>query len=217
MLKLNYQIHLILNSKYRLLVHLVVIFFIYTMIYGGKFVLCMDDNSNWIEVPRVAESKEPVRPSEQIIALRRNIQAFADSRASLLEQINKKNQLIDELRGDKDFLERSNLELRRQNGALGHTIHDLRVQVAELRDEVSELKEISDNNYNAYKEQCKLNGRLGHSIGELRQEISATTIENETLYEENSSLKDQLQVERNRVDNLRRALAEKKKILKTIK
>lgn len=132
------------------------------MIYSGKFALCMNDNSSLVETPIVAEAKGPVKPSEQVIALRKNIQAFADSHVSLLEKIREKDQTIDELTFERSYLRETNLELRRQNGSLGRTIHELREKVAELDNEAEE-------HYNAYKEQCRLNGHLGRRISEYKQ------------------------------------------------
>lgn len=158
------------------------------MIYTGKFALCMNDNSDWVEIPRIAEAKEPVRPSEQVIALRRNIQAYADSHASLLEKIGKKSQTIDELTFERSYLRESNLELRRQNGSLGRTIHDLRVQVAELREEVTDLRDVANNNYNAYKKQCIASGHAGQHVHELKQELYTAKQKIERLQTSNKLL-----------------------------
>lgn len=51
---INYIAHKILNSNYRLFIHLVLVFVFYSFFYGNKLILCMnEDTSNHIvKIPR---------------------------------------------------------------------------------------------------------------------------------------------------------------------
>lgn len=93
MLTLKYFAHLILHSRYKLFINLFVISIIYIFLYSDKVIYCMNTNPDIGEIPPVAEAKETHRPSHQVIALRRNIQAYAGTLASHLES---RDQIIDE-------------------------------------------------------------------------------------------------------------------------
>src|SRR5690606_4168892 len=43
---INYKIHLILHSKYKLFYHFTIIFLIYCMFYGDKLIYCMIEDNN---------------------------------------------------------------------------------------------------------------------------------------------------------------------------
>lgn len=161
MITLNYYIHLLLTSKYKILIHLIFILFVYLTFYGYNYAFCMNNTNNIIEAP----VNEVI--NSQAEDLRREISAYAESHASLLEEIDRKNQLIQSLLDSGKRKSSQILELRRQNGALGRTIHELRENVANLEKE-------ADDYYYAYKEQCKLNGHLGHRISELKQRLQET-------------------------------------------
>ena len=56
----------------------------------------MNDNPDIVETPTVAETKEEVRPSHQVLALKNEIEKFAGSQADLLEQISKQDEIIED-------------------------------------------------------------------------------------------------------------------------
>lgn len=58
MLKLNYFIHLLLISKYRLLIHIVILALIYLSIYGDNIIYCMNENTDAIPSPKRPRSPE---------------------------------------------------------------------------------------------------------------------------------------------------------------
>lgn len=93
---INYQIHILLNSKYKLIINLFIIFIIYISL-SSNINYCMNENSNIIETPIIAEAKEEVRPSHQVLALKNEINAFIGPQLDLLEQIEKQTNEIKKL------------------------------------------------------------------------------------------------------------------------
>ena len=221
MLHLNYQIHKILNSKYRVFINLFFILLIYSFIYGDKLIYCMNENTTASDIPVRAEEKET--QSHQVQALMREVRSYAGSQIYLLEHIVDTEKTVDFMLEKYQEQQQANKALLNSLGqeeVLHEKIRSQAKTIGRLGNRIGELKPLAqETEYyrELYTEQCRLNGKLGHTIGELRQEISATTVENEALYDTNSRLTDQLKVERNRVDNLRRALALKKELLKNIK
>lgn len=159
-LNITYFSHLLLNSKFRLLIHLFIVLFIYSASYGYNFIYCMNNTNNIIEAP----VNEAI--NSQAEDIRREVSAYANTQASLLEEIDRKNKFIQDLLQDNNRHRTANLELRKQNGSLGRTIHELRANV-------SNLSKIANNNYNAYKEQCIASGHAGQHVHELKQELNA--------------------------------------------
>lgn len=115
---LNYIAHVLLSSKYRLVYYFTIIFLIYFTFYSDKIVYCMTNdndngseisslcdfdhifdfgNPNIVETPTVAEAKEPIRPSHQVIALANEIKSFAGTQIPLLEQIAEQKKTIEAL------------------------------------------------------------------------------------------------------------------------
>ena len=92
--KLNYNIHLLLTSKYKIFINLFIIFVIYSFLYGNKIIYCMNDNINSVETPIMAEAKASARPSHQVQALMEEIRSYTGSQLHLLENIEQKEVLI---------------------------------------------------------------------------------------------------------------------------
>lgn len=85
MLKLNYIAHILLSSKYRLIITLSIYTLIYILLKNNHAVYCMTENDL---VPTIAETKSirpKLQPSHQVIALREEIKEFAGSQATLIE------------------------------------------------------------------------------------------------------------------------------------
>lgn len=156
--KLKYKTHLLLNSKYRLFIHLFIISLFYLCIYGDNIIYCMNGSNNLVEAPTSQTSHS------QSEDLRREITAYVGSHVSLLEEIDRKNEYLQHLLQISKRKSLEIIELRKQNGALGHKIHDLREDIANLEDEANSF-------YDAYKKQCKISGRLGNQVGDLKQEL----------------------------------------------
>lgn len=114
MLQLNYTTHLLLNSKYRLFINLAVIFIFYSLLYGNKIIFCMNDNTAPIEAPIVAESKESVRPSHQILALKNNIINYLDPQDDLVKELTSLNGNIIFKTRHVEFLEKKKLWLEEE-------------------------------------------------------------------------------------------------------
>jgi len=90
--QIKYQIHLILQSNYKLLINLVIFSILYLSIYGQQqIVFCMTEG----EVPIIAEAKSIA--SHQVQALKREIIEYANLQAPLLEQIEAQNKEIAKL------------------------------------------------------------------------------------------------------------------------
>lgn len=155
-LKINYLLHTLLHSRYKLIINLFITIVIYTVIYSTNYAFCMNNTNNIIDISPNLDT------NSQAEDLRREISAFADSQATLLEKIDTKNKSIQELIQTSNRQRLEILELRRQNGALGRTIHD-------LRETITDLEKEADDYYNMYKGQCKLNGHLGRRINEYKQ------------------------------------------------
>lgn len=101
----------------------------------------MNENFNSVEVPQVAEVKESIRPSHQLLALKNEIQQLAGSQTQLLEELDAKNQII----------EQQNMTIKRQQAIINNYKKALSEQ--ELRINNLEL-DINGNAWRAgYKQQ----------------------------------------------------------------
>lgn len=89
---IKYYSHLILHCKHRILIHLFIIFTIYAMAYSTNYAFCMTENS---DIPQIAEAKDIIRPSHQVLALKKEITDFAGNYITMLEE---KNAIIDHLK-----------------------------------------------------------------------------------------------------------------------
>lgn len=159
--KVNYLLHTLLWSKYRLLINVLIILTIYILLYSTNYAICMNNSNNIVDMP-VSQSSH-----SQSEDLRREITTYVESHVSLLEEIERKNEHIQQIFQNNNRKTLQIIELRKQNGALGHKIHDLRDNVANLQDDANSFYDT----YEAYKRQCKISGRLGNQVGELKQEL----------------------------------------------
>lgn len=107
---IQYQIHLLLINKYRLFIHLSIIFTIYSLFYSNNIIYCMNDNPDIGSLPITAESKIPHRSSHQILALKREISSYANSQAHLLERVDEQACIIAEQKQTIEYLEAKNRE-----------------------------------------------------------------------------------------------------------
>lgn len=51
--------------------------------YDNKIIYCMNENPDMISAPAPAETKTPVRPSHQVLALKREIVDYAGTQAQV--------------------------------------------------------------------------------------------------------------------------------------
>lgn len=176
MSNIYYKVHLILQSKYKILVHLLIILVFYSILYSNKVIFCMNDATNSLEAPIIAEAKETVKPSHQTIGIRRNIQAYAGSLASHLES---RDQIIEELQQEttqlKDLIFNQNNDnqvLRSNNEALQSEIKSARTQNIEKDRTINSLNaEIEGYSWypdSGYKSKIE---KMEKQIIELRRDL----------------------------------------------
>lgn len=126
MFSLQYKAHTFLHSKYSFIIKIAVIFLIYTLFHIDhleNITLCMPSNKKNIQkaikefenlygnnfivhtvkkdfindnIPILAEAKEEIRPSHQVLALRKEVVDFAGTHLPLLEKLEAKNQIIEQ-------------------------------------------------------------------------------------------------------------------------
>lgn len=190
---LNYYIHLILQSKQKFIIILFIYGLFYIMLKNTPLIECMTENN---ELPTIAEAKESVRPSEQVIALRRNIQAYAGSIASKLEE---KDTIISSLKSEIE-------QITEDKYSLGYELNKQYEHHEELYNRIRTLRKKND----------KLQEVFSNRIEELEREI--TSLNDELLEEisESNILANELSKEKNHVNDLLKTLARKEKIIKVL-
>lgn len=134
MLRLNYKIHLILQSKYKLYL---IVLAIYSLYYGNNIIYCMNEN-NFDQIAKIPKDldnviqglEEQIRslkimrnsiltpldtvvepiaeaksaPSHQVLALKREIMTYAGSNAHYLDRIEEQERIIAEQKQTIDRL-----------------------------------------------------------------------------------------------------------------
>lgn len=156
--------------------------FIYLSFYGNNIIYCMTENDI---SSTIAEAKEPIRPSQQVIALRRNIHAYAGSQIQLLETIEQQTAIIEEQKTEiiqlkKNLFDKGTLldKLDREiNGEVYNRVYRRGGYISEISD--LELKARTAEN--------KIS-RLTSQIADLKKDLENT----ETLYSEAKSDKNRL-------------------------
>lgn len=89
MIKINYYSHLLLNSKYRLFIHLFVLLLIYLCIYSDNILYCMNESTDAIpspkraRVPALAGAAKEIE--DYIVPLASMQEELAQARAELKE------------------------------------------------------------------------------------------------------------------------------------
>jgi len=141
--KLNYTIHIILNSNYYLVYKILILLFIYILIYNKDIIFCMNENNNNSnDLPTVAESK----PSHQVLALKNEIVSYAKEHIMLAEQVAEQKETIDTLTVE---LERKQLEIKtltRELYCAKCTMSDLKYTISVHEEVVKNMqKELKDN------------------------------------------------------------------------
>lgn len=138
----------------------------------------MNETPSGADIPTIAESKSTEKPSHQVIALRRNIQAYAGTIASHLES---RDQIIEESRQEitnlAHRLDQSNLTIRRLEtekskvlGELTQIKSELSIKNREIRNLTTEIE--GSGHLASYKEGYKktiLN--LEKKNSELRRDL----------------------------------------------
>lgn len=114
MLKLNYYIHSILNSQYRLLFTLIIYILIYMSLKSTHTVYCMTEGS---DIPVTAEAQTlTIRPRveltnlEQLIS--RNIDSYIGDKALILSQQEEIARLAKDIEFHKELLKAIDTEGR---------------------------------------------------------------------------------------------------------
>lgn len=148
--KLQYNIHLCLNNEYYLIYKLILLLLLYILIFNKDFVLCMNEETNAIEAPQIAEAKEDIRPNHQVLALKNEIMKFAGTYTELTTIINKQTKLIIEqeskieelltdIEGPKDHFF-SPLGYKGQIIQLSNEIGTLEEEILNLKQQLTELE-----------------------------------------------------------------------------
>ena len=111
---IQYQIHLLLNSKYRMFIHLFIIFTIYSLFYGNKIIYCMTEGS---DIPVTAEAKPlTTRPRVELTNLEelihRNIDSYIGDKALIENQQEEIARLAKEVEFHKELLKAIDTEGR---------------------------------------------------------------------------------------------------------
>lgn len=154
MLKLNYFIHLLLNSNYRLLIHISVLVLIYFCIYDTKIGCCMNNNINVIETPIIAEAKDVInRPSQQLLAIKREIVTYAGGHAHFIERLDEQTRIIEEQKS---------------------VISEMQNEIIRLKKdvEIGKMHEREMDDLNIYKKQMEqYRNSLKHDISVAKQGI----------------------------------------------
>lgn len=89
---IQYILHLLLQSKYRVIINFALYITFYLFIINNQVTYCMTEGS---EIPEIAEAKE--QPSHQVRALKKEIIDFVGTRLPLIEQIRIQEEKIAEL------------------------------------------------------------------------------------------------------------------------
>ena len=130
-MKIQYCVHLILNSKFRVYINLFIILCIYIILDDSKILYCMAEDNNTFTI---VEANENLQPSHQVLALTNEIKSYAGSQANLLKQIQELNLLI----------ERQNMLLEDKDNTINYLLHDriptLIEQNQELENEIANLR-----------------------------------------------------------------------------
>lgn len=92
MKNLQYNTHLLLTSKHKILITLVIYFIFYITLKSTHLAYCMTDSG---ELPVLSEE---TKLSHQVLALKQEIMTYAGSQIELLERIEKQEQEIAELK-----------------------------------------------------------------------------------------------------------------------
>lgn len=199
---LKYQFHLILNSNNRILINLTIIFVFYLLIYGNKAVYCMNESTNIIDIPQIAEIKSIIRPSSQALDLINEIKTYAESQTSLLDLVEEQKK---EISSQKNLVKELSIKYKNvceQNGKLGDRIHELK-----------QSNVIYTKHFTYHTEKIS---KLNSQIFYLEREVYLLRETNNTLLNDVSTLTEQLQEEKNNVNRLLKTLARKEKIIKIL-
>lgn len=150
MFNLQYFTHQLINSKYTLLINLFIIFVFYSLFYGTKLIYCMNDNPDPICTPVVAEAKEIHRPSQQLLAIKREIMTYAGAQTNFIERLDEQTRVIEdqkttisdmqnEIVSLRKKLERNKL-LEQEINELNYLKRDLEAQKNSINSDIDTIK-----------------------------------------------------------------------------
>lgn len=158
---INYQIHLFLISKYRLLINLTIILLIYSLLYGGNIIYCMNENPDIVEVPARPEEKAP---SHQVRALMSEVKGYAGSQVSLEEELARTNSELERAQAKIKELKQSLENQEATSTRRYFRIQSLKQKFQDARQLNESFSEtLAENNYylNKYREKF---GFLGDDV-----------------------------------------------------
>ena len=136
---IQYIFHLVIQSKYKIVINILVYTTIYLTINNEQIAFCMTENNDLGSIPAIAESKDVIRPSQQFLALKREIDSYAGAQLHLLEHVDEQARIIAE---QKQTIEELTNTIKGsikttyygsfRSGGLEETISDLRNQIRRL-------------------------------------------------------------------------------------
>jgi len=104
MLNLNYYIHVLLQSKYKIFINLFLLIIIYSLLYSQQFIHCMNEGDL---LPDVAEAKPAIRRRTNLShfeqSIIQNIDSFIGDKLFIQEQKNEIARLTHELEFQKEL------------------------------------------------------------------------------------------------------------------
>lgn len=111
MLYLNYQIHKILQSQYKLLINLFIVLIIYLVTYHTQITFCMTEGT---DISVIAEAKPQIKPQVQLSNLEqlihRNIDAYIGDKALIASQQEEIARLTKEVEFHEELLKAMDTE-----------------------------------------------------------------------------------------------------------
>lgn len=163
-IKLNYYSHILLTSKYSFVIKLVIFLCIYLFFYSQQLIYCMaNENDSGSEIsylcdfdhldivnsPTNAEAKEEVRPSHQVLAIKREIMTYAGGQAHLIERVEEQARIIAEQKSTITEMQQHILSMetelvRLRNDAEIAILNDFE------RQELTRFKNATDNYLKTY-------------------------------------------------------------------
>lgn len=110
----------------------------------------MNDNPNTADIPIIAEAKEPYRPSQQMLAIKREIMAYAGGQAHFIERIDEQCRIIEEQKSTITAMQKEMETLRRnsdlsrlweyEKSELYHSLSEMRQHRGRIQSDLTTAK-----------------------------------------------------------------------------
>lgn len=165
MIQLNYYVHLILNSKYRLLFTFLIYILIYFFVRSAHVSFCMNTD---VSIPDISETR--ARPSHQVLAIRNEIANLAGQ----TEQIQQQTIAIETLTAE-------NLKYREENIKLKRKIYEyIQNKEAVRKKIVEDTRHVYEQRFHVEREKSNLE-KAGRYVRYLEHRVRNLAIDNALL------------------------------------